>query len=84
MAVSSVASSRAPSSWKVGDAHCFSVRHWGKLLACTYAVPGVTRAWSPPSPLQLSPGWPRFHKKGITVEVVYIFSMGVLLCGIFK
>lgn len=34
--------------------------------------------------LQLSPGWPLFHKKGITVEVVYIFSMGVLLCGLFK
>lgn len=42
------------------------------------------RARFPPSPPQLSPGWPLFLKNEITVEVVHIFSMGVLLCGIFK
>lgn len=42
------------------------------------------RARFPPSPPQLSPGWPLFHKNEIMVEVVHIFSTGVLLCEIFK
>lgn len=40
--------------------------------------------WPPPSPLSLSPGWPPFHKEGIKAEVVSIFAVGLLLCGIFK